>query len=78
MDTARKRGIDDPTPWLTSDEAAKLLHCSPERIRDMIHRKELRAFIVGKRWRIPTSDVTKRMVTHLTLPLPRLPTPPAP
>ena len=64
MDTARKRGIDDPTPWLTSDEAAKLLHRSPARIRDMICRKELLAFKVSGYWRIPTSEVTKRIVTH--------------
>jgi len=60
MDTA-KHHVDDPIPWLTSDEAAKLLHRSPERIRDMIHGKELLAFKVGQCWRIPTSEVMKRI-----------------
>ena len=60
MDIAKHR-LDDPIPWLTSAEAAKLLHRSPERIRDMIHGKELPAMKVGGQWRIPTSEVMKRI-----------------
>ena len=60
MDIAKHR-VGDPISWLTSAEAAKLLHRSPARIRDMIYRKELRAFFVRKHWRIPTSEVTKRI-----------------
>ena len=49
----------DPVPLLTPRQAAKLLNLPTHAIREMIHRKELPAFKLGKRWRIRITEVTK-------------------
>ena len=50
----------DPMPsFLTLQQAAKLLNLPDHRILKMIHRKELPALLVGSKWRIPKSALTK-------------------
>ena len=48
----------DPAPFLTPQQAAKLLNLPTRAIRRMIHSKELPALKVGSRWRIPSLHVT--------------------
>ena len=47
----------DPTPFLTPEQAAKLLNLPIRTIRRMIHSKELPALKLGSRWRIPKLHV---------------------
>jgi excisionase family DNA binding protein len=50
----------DPMPsFLTLQQAAKLLNLPGDTVQAMIHRKELPALLVGNRWRIPKSALTK-------------------
>jgi excisionase family DNA binding protein len=53
----------DPIPsFLTLQQAAKLLNLpTPHPVQKMIHRKQLPGLIVGSRWRIPKSALTKLM-----------------
>ena len=46
-------------PLLTPREAAKLLNLPTNTVRKMIERKELLAYKIGRRWRIPQPEVTK-------------------
>jgi excisionase family DNA binding protein len=50
---------DDPKPFLTPQDAAKLLNLPTHVVLRMIHREELPALKVGNRWRILKSEVTK-------------------
>ena len=45
--------------FATLQQAAKLLNLPAHTVQEMIHRKELPALIVGSRWRIPRSALTK-------------------
>ena len=47
----------DPAPFLTPEQAAKLLNLPIRTIRRMIHSKELPALKLGSRWRIPRRHV---------------------
>ena len=49
----------DPMPFVTLQQAAKLLNIPARQLQSMIRRKELPALIVGSRWRIPKSALTK-------------------
>jgi len=50
----------DPMPsFVTLQQAAKLLNLPAHQVQRMIHRKQLPALIVGSRWRIPKSALTK-------------------
>ena len=46
-------------PLLTPREAAKLLNLPTNTVRKMIERKELLAYKIGRRWRIPQPEVAK-------------------
>jgi excisionase family DNA binding protein len=46
-------------PLLTPREAAKLLNLPTNTVRKMIERKELLAYKIGRRWRIPQPEVTR-------------------
>jgi excisionase family DNA binding protein len=48
-------------PLLTTSDAAKLLHVPTEKILDMIEDKKLRAFKVGRLWRLRASDLSKHL-----------------
>jgi excisionase family DNA binding protein len=50
---------DQIPSFVTLQQAVKLLNLPADIIQRMIHRKELPALIVGGRWRIPRSAVTK-------------------
>ena len=54
----------DPTQFLTPAQAAKLLNLPTHRVLRMIDRKELPALKVGRRWRIPRSEVSKWAQQH--------------
>lgn len=41
----------------TSDKLAARWACSPNHVRNLIHRGELRAFTIGRLFRIPHSAV---------------------
>lgn len=48
-------------PWpgkgaVTLDEYGRYVGCSPKVLRGMIERGELRAFRLGREWRIPRSE----------------------
>jgi len=45
--------------FVTLQQAAKLLNLPAHTVQRMIHRKELPALLVGSRWRIPRSALTK-------------------
>jgi excisionase family DNA binding protein len=45
--------------FLTLQQAAKLLNIPSYTVQQMIRRKELPALLVGNRWRIPKSALTK-------------------
>jgi len=49
----------DPARLLTPHEAARLLNLPTETILQMILRKKLRAFKVGRYWRLSKKDLTK-------------------
>jgi excisionase family DNA binding protein len=50
----------DPMPsFVTLQLAAKMLNLPGYKILRMIHRKELPAVLVGSKWRIPKSALTK-------------------
>ena len=51
----------DPKPFLTPRDAAKLLNVPTEKILDMIENKKLRAFKVGRLWRLRASDLSKHL-----------------
>jgi excisionase family DNA binding protein len=48
------------SPLLTPHQVAKLLHVPIKTIRKMIDRKQLLAFKVGRHWRIPRSELSKK------------------
>jgi len=50
---------DPMLSFVTLQQAAKLLNLPGHRILKMIHRKELPALLVGSKWRIPKSALTK-------------------
>ena len=54
----------DPVRLLTPHEAARLLNLTTETILKMILRKELRAFKIGRYWRLSNNDLTKWAQTH--------------
>jgi excisionase family DNA binding protein len=45
--------------WFTTDEAALYLRCSPQTIRGLIHRRELRASRLGQDFRLDRSDLDR-------------------
>jgi len=45
--------------WLTTDEAALYLRCSPQTIRSLIHRRELRASRLGQDFRLDRADLDR-------------------
>jgi excisionase family DNA binding protein len=45
--------------FVTLQQAAKMLNLPGYKILRMIHRKELPALLVGSKWRIPKSALTK-------------------
>jgi excisionase family DNA binding protein len=49
---------------LTPHQAARLLHLSTGTILKMILRKELRAFKIGRYWRLSKNDLTQWARTH--------------
>jgi excisionase family DNA binding protein len=49
----------DPARLLTPHQAARLLNLPTETILQMILRKKLRAFKVGRYWRLSKKDLTK-------------------
>lgn len=44
-------------PWLTTEEAAELVHNHPETIRQACRRGELKAAKRGRNWRIRRSSI---------------------
>jgi len=50
---------DPMLSFATLQQAAKLLNLPAPTVQEMIHRKELPALLVGSRWRIPRSALTK-------------------
>ena len=57
---------------LTPDQVAAIWGCSPNHVRNLIHRGELRAFRLGKRlFRIPAEaleEYEQRMTLHVSVP----------
>jgi len=50
----------DPMPsFVNLQQAARLLNLPGDRILKMIHSKELPGLMVGGKWRIPKSALTK-------------------
>jgi excisionase family DNA binding protein len=50
----------DPMPlFLTLQQAAQIVDVPADRLLKMIHRKELPALLVGVKWRIPETALTK-------------------
>jgi excisionase family DNA binding protein len=50
----------DPMPlFLTLQQAAQIVDVPADRLLKMIHRKELPALLVGVKWRIPKTALTK-------------------
>ena len=45
--------------WLTTDEAALYLRCSPQTIRSLIHRRELPASRLGQDFRLDRNDLDR-------------------
>jgi excisionase family DNA binding protein len=54
----------DPARLLTPHQAARLLHLPTGTILKMILRKELRAFKIGRYWRLSKNDLTQWARTH--------------
>jgi excisionase family DNA binding protein len=54
----------DPARLLTPHEAARLLNLPTTTILQMILRKEVRAFKVGRYWRLSKNDLTQWARTH--------------
>lgn len=46
-----------PRRWLTVDEAAIYLQCSPQTVRGLIHGRELRASRLGASFRLDRVDL---------------------
>jgi excisionase family DNA binding protein len=50
----------DPMPlFLTLQQAAQIVDVPADRLLKMIHRKELPDLLVGVKWRIPKTALTK-------------------
>ena len=52
---------DEPIRLLTIKETAELLRLSSRTVMGMVQRKELRAFKVGRQWRINESHLSEWM-----------------
>ncbi len=50
--------MDDLRKYLTVEEVAKRLDLSEEWVRDLIHRKEIKAVKIGQ-WKIKSEDLDK-------------------
>ena len=58
-----KRSIIEPEPpdrMITVNEAAEILHCTPQRVRDSIHDGSLTATRNGRRFFLSFHDVRRR------------------
>jgi putative molybdopterin biosynthesis protein len=50
--------------WLTSREAADLIHVNPRTIQKLVKRKQLPASRIGRALRIRKSDIDAYMENH--------------
>jgi excisionase family DNA binding protein len=50
---------DPGSSFVTLQQAAQMLDVPADRLLKMIHRKELAALLVGGKWRIPKTALTK-------------------
>ena len=58
-----KRTLHEPEPpdrLITVNEAAEILHCTPQRVRDSIHEGTLDATRTGRRYLLSYHDVRRR------------------
>lgn len=58
-----KRTLNEPEPpdgLITVNEAAEILHCKPQRVRDSIHEGALNATRTGRRYFLSFHDVRRR------------------
>lgn len=58
-----KRTLHEPEPpdrLITVNEAAEILHCTPQRVRDSIHEGTLDATRTGRRYFLSYHDVRRR------------------
>ena len=58
-----KRTLHEPEPpdrLITVNEAAEILHCTPQRVRDSIHEGTLYATRTGRRYFLSYHDVRRR------------------
>lgn len=58
-----KRTLNEPEPpdrLITVNEAAEILHCTPQRVRDSIHEGALNATRKGRRYFLSFHDVRRR------------------
>lgn len=58
-----KRTLHEPEPpdrLITVNEAAEILHCTPQRVRDSIHEGTLNATRTGRRYFLSYRDVRRR------------------
>jgi excisionase family DNA binding protein len=51
--------FDPGSSFVTLQQAAQMLDVPADRLLKMIHRKELPALLVGGKWRIPKTALTK-------------------
>ena len=50
--------------WLTVEEAAKRMHCSPRTVRDRIYKQVLPAFNPAGKLLIKASDIDEMVEKH--------------
>lgn len=54
----------NPTPMLTLEQAADLLHVSTRTIRRFIKAQDLPAHKIGRQWRIARRDLEEHLRRH--------------
>jgi excisionase family DNA binding protein len=57
----KKESLGTSNTHLTPAQAARLLGCSPARVRQMIRFGELTQELVGDRWLIPVKDINRTL-----------------
>ncbi len=58
--------MDDLREYLTVEETAKQLDITEEWVRDLIHRKEIKAVKIGQ-WKIKPEDLEKFVESRMNV-----------
>ena len=58
--------MDDLREYLTVEEVAKRLDITEEWVRDLIHRKDIRAVKIGQ-WKIKPEDLEKFIESRMNV-----------